>query len=129
MAAIRSQGTKPEERLGALLRMMFPRRKILSHPDAIGKPDYAIPSLRLMLFADGCYWHGCPTHGRVPEDNREYWEPKLERNMARDRRVKRELQKGGWTVVRIWDHDLKDGMGPARGKINRALTWAGKRAD
>jgi len=129
MAAIRSKGTKPEERLGALLHAMFPRRKIVRHPEATGKPDYSIPSLRLMVFADGCYWHGCPEHGRVPEDNRDYWGPKLERNKTRDRHVKRDLQKHGWTVVRVWDHDLKGEMGSAAGKIKRALTWAAKRAD
>ena len=128
MAAIRSKGTKPEERLGVLLQSMFPRRKIVRHPEATGKPDYSIPSLHLMVFADGCYWHGCPKHGRVPEDNRDYWEPKLERNKERDRQVKRQLQKQGWTVVRVWDHDLKGEMTSAAGKIRRALTWAAKRA-
>ena len=126
MAAIRSKGTKPEERLGVLLRTMFPRRKIVQHPEATGKPDYLVPSLKLMVFADGCYWHGCPQHGRVPEDNRAYWAPKLERNKTRDRRVKRELRKQGWVVVRVWDHDLRGEMTAARGKIKRALTIAAK---
>ena len=129
MAAIRSKGTKPEERLGALLESMFPRLQIVQHPEAIGKPDYLVPSLQLMVFADGCYWHGCPQHGRVPEDNRDYWGPKLERNKIRDRRVKRELEKQGWTVVRVWDHDLKGEMASAAGKIKRALTWAAKRGE
>lgn len=127
MAAIRSKGTKPEERLHTLLRQMFPRRKIVEHPDATGKPDFSIPSLHLMVFADGCYWHGCPQHGRIPEDNRDYWGPKLERNRTRDRRVKHELQRQGWTVVRVWDHDLKGEMTSAAGKIKRGLTWAAKR--
>lgn len=126
MAAIRSKGTKPEERLGVLLGAMFPRRKIVPHPDITGKPDFAIPSLKLMLFADGCYWHGCPKHGRIPEDNRSYWGPKLEKNKARDRRVRRELRGRGYVVVRVWDHDLKDDMAKASGKIKRALTMAGK---
>lgn len=127
MAAIRSTGTKPEERLGFLLKSMFPRHKIVGHPTAMGKPDYLIPSLRLMVFADGCYWHGCPKHGRVPEDNRDYWAPKLERNRKRDRRVTRELRGQGYVVVRVWDHDLKGDMNAASGKIKRGLTWARKR--
>lgn len=126
MAAIRSKGTKPEERLGALLKGMFPRRKVVPHPDATGKPDYSIPSLKLMLFADGCYWHGCPEHGRIPEDNRSYWGPKLERNKTRDRRVKRELREQGYVVVRVWDHDLRGDMAKASGKIKRALAVAAK---
>ena len=127
MSAIRSKGTKPEEQLGILLQEMFPRRRIVRYPEGIGRPDYSVPSLRLMVFADGCYWHGCPKHGRIPEDNRDYWGPKLERNKRRDRQVTRALKKEGWTVVRVWDHDLKGEMNSAAGKIKRGLTWAGKR--
>lgn len=127
MAAIRSKGTKPEEKLGTLLHNMFPRRKIVPHPQVHGKPDYAIPSLRLLIFADGCYWHGCPKHGRIPDDNRDYWEPKLARNKQRDHTVTRYLKGQGWTVVRVWDHDLRDEMTLAAGKIKRGLTWAKKR--
>lgn len=127
MASIRSKGTKPEERMARLLKEMFPRRKLIAHPDVVGKPDFAVPSLNLVLFADGCYWHGCPHHGRVPEDNGEYWGPKLERNQQRDRRITRQLKRAGWTVVRVWDHDLRGEMTAASGKIKRALTWADKR--
>jgi len=127
MASIRSTGTSPEGRLGALLRALFPRRKIVAHPpDLPGKPDFLLPSLKLVTFADGCFWHGCPKHGRVPEDNRDYWGPKLERNRARDRRVARELRASGYLVIRIWDHELKNGMGPARNKIRRAITRASR---
>ena len=122
MAAIRSSGTKPEAKLGLLLRAMFPRRKIADHPALVGKPDYSLPGLRLVVFADGCFWHGCRTHGRIPEDNRDYWEPKIKRNQARGRRVVRELRQQGFTVVRVWDHELKDAMAPARRKIRRALS-------
>ena len=122
MVAIRSKGTKPEERLHDLLRVMFPRRKIVSHPEDLdGKPDFYVPSLKLVAFADGCFWHGCPKHGRSPEDNRDYWGPKLERNRARDRRVARSLRAQGHVVVRVWDHDLQPSPTPAKAKIRRAL--------
>lgn len=127
MSAIRSKGTKPEERLGLLLAEMFPRRKIVPHPDGLeGKPDFLVPSLKLVAFADGCYWHGCPKHGRIPEDNRDYWGPKLQRNRARDRRVARTLRSRGLTVVRVWDHELKPSPAPARAKIRRALRAAAR---
>ena len=126
MASIRSQGTKPEQRLEALLREMFPRHKLIAHPPGlVGKPDYLLPGLKLVLFADGCFWHGCPKHGRNPQDNSDYWVPKLERNKRRDRRVARELRLNGYIVVRIWDHELKGKMSDARAKVRRALREAG----
>lgn len=126
MAAIRSTGTKPEARLGALLRTMFPRRKIVQHPDGFeGKPDYYIPSLKLVVFADGCFWHGCPRHGRVPGDNNDYWAAKLARNRARDRTVSRSLRKKRYVVVRVWEHELKGSGTPAKAKIRRAITRTG----
>ena len=67
MAAIRSAGTSPERRLRAALRTMFPRRRIVERPDDLpGRPDFYLPGLKLAIFADGCFWHRCPTHGRVP---------------------------------------------------------------
>ncbi|MGH9198925.1 MAG: very short patch repair endonuclease [Acidimicrobiia bacterium] len=126
MSSIRSRGTKPELLLGVLLRDMFPRRKIVSHPESlIGKPDYLLPGLKLVTFADGCFWHGCPRHGREPEDNSDYWGPKLERNRKRDRTVARQLRASGFVVVRIWDHELRGSMAAARAKIRRALKTAG----
>lgn len=126
MAAIRSTGTKPEEKLGLLLWEMFPRRKIVRHPQAlIGKPDYELPSLRAYVFADGCFWHGCPVHGRVPEDNRSYWRPKIARNRSRDKLVNRELRREGYLVIRVWDHELRNGMAHARAKIRRSLRRSG----
>jgi DNA mismatch endonuclease (patch repair protein) len=71
-----------------------------------GKPDFVWPKLRVALFVDGCFWHGCPIHGRVPDSRKEYWEPKLARNAARDREVSRELRKRGWKVLRIWECEL-----------------------
>ena len=54
----------------------------------------------------GCFWHQCPLHSKLPENNREFWEQKLARNVERDRLHDRELKKSGWKVVRFWEHDL-----------------------
>lgn len=122
MAAIRSSGTKPEERLEVLLKSAYPRRKLVAHPQGLeGKPDFFIPSLKLVLFADGCYWHGCSRHGRVPEDNRTYWENKFARNKRRDRAVTRLLRSQGYIVLRLWDHDLRGDAGSARSKLKRVV--------
>ncbi|MGH7776288.1 MAG: very short patch repair endonuclease [Candidatus Dormibacterales bacterium] len=86
MAAIRSSGTSPEARLLAAVKLAVPRRKIGERlPELPGKPDFYLAGLRPAIFADGCFWHGCPDHGRTPDDNRSYWEPKLARNRVRDR--------------------------------------------
>ena len=50
-------------------------------------------------------WHGCPEHGNVPNANRIYWPPKLERNAARDAEINLALRAAGWTVVRVWEHE------------------------
>lgn len=67
--------------------------------------DIAFVSGRVAVFVDGCFWHGCPLHGRVPQSNRDYWVPKLERNMQRDRADTRRLQSASWEVIRVWEHE------------------------
>lgn len=122
MAAIRSNGTSPERRLGELLKSLFPRRKIVERPMELpGRPDYYLPGLKLAVFADGCFWHGCPKHGHVPEDNRTYWEPKLLRNHARDRAATRELRRQGIRALRVWEHDLRKENGAVRRRLLRAV--------
>jgi DNA mismatch endonuclease (patch repair protein) len=121
MAAIRSSGTNPEKRLGLLLKLLLPSRRIVVRPNLPGKPDYYVPGLKLAIFADGCFWHGCLKHGRIPEDNRSYWMPKLVRNKEKDRLVARDLRRQRIRVIRIWEHDLKGSMVAARLKIRRAF--------
>ena len=121
MSAIKSKGTSPEAKLAALIKELLPRRKIVSQPPLPGKPDYYLPGLRLALFSDGCFWHGCPTHGRIPDDNREYWKPKLARNRERDLRALRELRGVGIYPVRVWEHDLKGDMLAARRRLRSIL--------
>src|SRR5664279_5113269 len=69
-------------------------------------PDIVMPRRRLAVFVDGCFWHGCPKHGRKPGSNRAYWLPKLRRNRERDAALKCSLCSAGWTVIRLWEHDL-----------------------
>lgn len=126
MSLIRSFGTSPERRLGELLRSLFPDEQIIERPALPGKPDFFLPRLGLALFADGCFWHGCPRHLRMPEDNRAYWEEKIRRNRARDKRANRELRATGVRPVRVWEHDLGKSLAAARRKIRRAEREAGK---
>ena len=106
MAAIRARGNKDTElKLAAILRaarITGWRR----HQPLPGKPDFVFRSQRLAVFVDGCFWHGCPKHGHNPKSNRAYWLPKLRRNRERDAAISRQLSVAGWTVIRLWEHQL-----------------------
>ena len=107
MAAVRSSENQSTElRLVALLRAMgitgWRRRFPLD-----GRPDLVFPKLRVALFVDGCFWHGCRLHYRHPSSNQTYWTAKLARNRRRDRAISRALRSEGWTVIRIWEHELR----------------------
>ena len=128
MSRIRSTGTKPEEQLAEFVREeLGPRWRIdRNRSDLPGKPDIVIPSLRLILELDGCFFHQCPQHGRIPDSNRDYWEPKLRRNVRRDRRNRRRLRTEGWSVWRFWEHDLKtvSARERAKARVERAVRKA-----
>jgi DNA mismatch endonuclease, patch repair protein len=106
MAAIRSQGNKSTElKLVAILRVagITGWRRLQRLP---GRPDFAFSRQRLVIFVDGCFWHGCRWHCRMPKSRGGYWKPKIDRNKARDRAVRRVLHNAGWRVLRIWEHSL-----------------------
>jgi DNA mismatch endonuclease (patch repair protein) len=70
------------------------------------KPDFVFPKLKLAVFVDGCFWHGCPIHATWPKQNAAFWRTKILGNKVRDRLVDRTLRKAGWRVVRVWEHEL-----------------------
>ena len=72
-----------------------------------GKPDFVFPKLKITVFVDGCFWHGCPKHATWPKIRAAFWLMKITGNKARDRRVNSALLKRGWTVVRVWEHELR----------------------
>jgi len=106
MAAIRSRGNKDTElKLVSILRaarITGWRR----HQPLPGRPDFVFRQQRVAIFVDGCFWHGCRSHCRMPQGNREYWQRKIAGNSARDRRTTRLLRSLGWRVLRIWGHAL-----------------------
>ena len=67
--------------------------------------DIAFTRARLAVYLDGCFWHGCPEHGRRPHTNRDWWDWKIARNQERDRSTDDELGKLGWEVLRFWEHE------------------------
>jgi DNA mismatch endonuclease (patch repair protein) len=101
MSRIRGRGNKDTEL--ALIELL--RQNGITgwrrNQKVFGKPDFLFRRNRLAIFVDGCFWHGCPKHCKMPNGNRAFWKKKLAGNRARDRRVNRELRKLGWRVVRI----------------------------
>jgi DNA mismatch endonuclease (patch repair protein) len=89
------------------------------------RPDLVFTRARVAVFVDGCFWHSCPEHGDRPRINTGYWLPKLEANVARDRRVDRALTDDGWDVVRIWEHE--DPL-EAAARVRRSVARARRRA-
>jgi DNA mismatch endonuclease, patch repair protein len=119
MKLIRSFGNRATElRMIAILRAaeIHGWRR---HQALPGRPDFTFPKERVVIFIDGCFWHGCPVHYRSPK-RRSYWRPKLRSNQARDERNTAQLQHNGWKVIRIWEHALKDGKDTAR-RVRRTL--------
>ena len=108
MSRIRSKGNKKTElRLIEILKKHSIKGWRRNYP-IYGKPDFVFPKHRLAIFVDGCFWHGCPEHYNKPATNREFWRKKLESNIKRDEDVNTTLRKKNWTVLRIWQHELKD---------------------
>lgn len=106
MSRIRGSGNKETElALCAILRsegITGWRR----HYPITGRPDFVFPRLKVTIFVDGCFWHGCPKHSNQPVNNRSFWKKKLAGNKVRDRYVTRLLRRAGWRVVRVWEHEL-----------------------
>jgi DNA mismatch endonuclease, patch repair protein len=107
MARIKGRGNlSTEMRLISLMRALRIRgwRRNQRLP---GRPDFVFRRERVAVFVDGCFWHGCPIHYTKPASSHDFWQEKVSANRRRDRRVDRKLRSEGWTVVRIWEHDLK----------------------
>ena len=138
MSRIRSKGNAATElRLMAMLRearitgwrrqvsvsMPVPKAgavKKLRKPKV--RPDFVFRQERVVVFVDGCFWHGCPRHVTRPKQNRKFWDEKIARNQKRDRLVTRELRKAGWTVLRLWECALsRQKQARSLGRLRRAL--------
>jgi len=67
--------------------------------------DVAFSGLRVAVFVDGCFWHGCPAHATWPKQNADFWRTKIEANMARDNDTDERLRAEGWKIIRVWAHE------------------------
>ena len=107
MAKVRQSGTKAELELRRQLFHLGMRYRVnyevLKRPRRVA--DVAFPGLKVAVFVDGCFWHGCPEHVTWPKHNADFWRKKIESNRSRDADTNVRLNEKGWTVIRIWEHE------------------------
>lgn len=107
MAKVRQKGTEAEIKLRLELYRSGLRYRVdymvLQRPRRVA--DIAFPGLRIAVFVDGCFWHGCPEHATWPKQNADFWRQKIETNRARDADTDARLQAIDWRVLRIWEHE------------------------
>lgn len=108
MQVQRTRDTKPEMAIRRLLHASGLRYRVDRAPlrGLRRRADIVFGRAKVAVYIDGCFWHGCPQHGRPRTvANPEYWAAKIERNRKRDADTDRRLVEAGWTVVRAWEHE------------------------
>ena len=109
MRAVRSRDTKPEIRVRQIAHRLGYRFRLHRH-DLPGKPDLAFPSRKKAIFVHGCFWHqhDCRLGQKQPSTNRDYWLPKLARNVERDAENQTRLAQLGWKALIVWECEIKN---------------------
>jgi DNA mismatch endonuclease (patch repair protein) len=107
MQANRSRDTAPELALRRLLHARGLRYRVATRPlpGVRRTADIVFGPAKVAVFVDGCFWHRCPDHSAEPKTNTDYWKPKFERTVKRDREIDALLAQAGWLSVRVWEHD------------------------
>ena len=106
MSRVRGKNTGPEIKLRKLLWSRGIRGYRIHH-NLLGKPDIVFTKKRVAIFIDGCFWHKCPVCFQEPETRKEFWMKKIQSNIDRDAKVDEQLKNNGWTVIRIWEHEIR----------------------
>lgn len=117
MASIKGRDTKPE----LILWEHIDHRRFRRYPKIVGNPDIGNKSRKVAIFVDGCFWHGCPKCYKAPSTRTEYWYSKLQRNTSNDRKVGKELEDEGYTVIRLWEHEIIDDPSKCSKKVMEGL--------
>jgi len=113
MQANRRRDTAPEMAVRRLLHSRGRRYRVDAEPvpGLRRRADIVFTRQRIAVFIDGCFWHGCPEHGRRTfQHNVEYWPGKIAGNVARDVDTTSKLGEAGWTVLRFWEHEPVQGI-------------------
>tara|TARA_B100001750_G_C15391363_1_gene537606 strand:+ start:675 stop:1073 length:399 start_codon:yes stop_codon:yes gene_type:complete len=103
MSRIRSKNTSIDRKMRDMLSGMNVRFE--AYPKVFGSPDFQVGK-KVLVFCDGDFWHGYK-YAEKKRPAKKYWREKIEGNMRRDRKVSRKLRRDGWSVLRIWEHDIK----------------------
>ena len=129
MSRQRRKNTAPEVEVRRELhaRGVRFRTDVKLERDLRTRADIAWRRLKLAIFIDGCFWHGCPEHATRPAANAEWWAVKLDGNIARDRRTDAILADRGWTVLRFWEHQAPADVADAIVAVLRGLRNEGNR--
>src|SRR5450759_2116458 len=108
MSAVRSKGNRTTEWQfrSRLIRAGISGWRI-NDVTLFGKPDFVFMEMRVAVFLDGCFWHGCKLCRSIPATNHDFWLQKINRNKSRDRLVNKRLRKEGWRVIRFWEHEIR----------------------
>ncbi|WP_445365386.1 very short patch repair endonuclease [Microbulbifer sp. ANSA001] len=120
MSKIKGKNTKPEVVLRKSLWAMGFRYRLKNKLP--GKPDIVYPSLKTVIFVDGCFWHRCPKHYQSPKARSEFWEDKISGNVDRDKKNNRLLKEMGWIVLRVWEHEIRDSLPECIERLVKALS-------
>lgn len=106
MQANRSRDTKPELRLRSALHATGLRYRVCKRPipELRRTVDVVFGPSRVAVEVRGCFWHGCPLHHRQPQRNGDYWQAKVQRNIARDVELEYALAARGWQLIVVWEH-------------------------
>jgi DNA mismatch endonuclease (patch repair protein) len=119
MSQIRGKNTKPEILLRKTLWHHGVQYRL--HYKLPGRPDIVLVALKIAVFVDGCFWHGCPEHGVRPKTNRQFWDKKIQGNIQRDKKNRVALEKFGWKVLRFWEHEVEQSVDKAASVILKAV--------
>jgi DNA mismatch endonuclease, patch repair protein len=129
MKSQRQRDTTAETALRSLLHRYGLRFRIHYRlPNLRRHADIAFPRLRLAVFVDGCFWHGCPEHGTWPKQNAEWWREKIEANRRRDVDTDTKLGEKGWLVIRVWEHERPEDAARAIAQVVSARSQRGEPA-
>jgi DNA mismatch endonuclease (patch repair protein) len=122
MRAVKGKGNRTtENRLRSALAKNMIRGWKVRQPGVTGNPDFVFPELKIAIFVDGCFWHGCPTCGHIPKTNSRYWAAKIASNRRRDKANNKRLRIEGFRVLRLWEHSLKQEASASARKIRLLL--------
>ena len=124
MGRIKSVKTEPEELLKKQLWALGLRYRSRLRTPA-GKADLVLWKRKLALYVDGCFWHGCPEHYVRPRSSTSFWDDKLIENVNRDRNQTLKLLSNGWTVIRVWEHQVREDLELVAASVFKAIKRGG----